>query len=495
MTFWNRFFGSTASTAAGYGIGSALGPALSPITQEVANEVWSRYTVRPLSVGQAAQLAAREFWTEAEADAEAAWTGYSPERTNAMRLLATQPPSTGELLTARNRDVIGEAELIDGLAQAGYPAKWRDVLRPLRFVLAPVTDLVRFAVREVFNPAQRAFLDLDAEFPEPFATEAARIGMRRELAADYWAAHWELPSYTQAVEMLHRRQITQAQFSDLLKALDFAPTWRPKLEAIARPIPPLDDMIRFAVREVYDPALRAELGLDANYPAEFTSEAALHGMDEARARQYWAAHWRLPSAQQGYQMLWRTDLGEAGLKTLLRALDYPEKWRDRLMQIAYHPPGRVDLRRMFAAKVIDRSEVKEGYRRLGYQEADAEQLTRLAEALAGGSEDGYLPRAESQLWTTTHRSFVNHEADNAAVTSRLTMLGIPAADQTKILTLWTAERSLTRRTLTPTQIRKAYTKGVVNPATDLPWTRDEALDALQDLGYSAADAETFVAEA
>ena len=60
-----------------------------------------------------------------------------------------------------------------------------------------------------------------------------------------------LPSYEQGAEMLHRGELTDAQFSGSPKALDYAPTWRSKLETIARRIPPLSDMIRFAVRQVY----------------------------------------------------------------------------------------------------------------------------------------------------------------------------------------------------------------------------------------------------
>jgi hypothetical protein len=34
----------------------------------------------------------------------------------------------------------------------------------------------------------------------------------------------------------------------------------------------------------------------------------------------------------------------------------------------------------------------------------------------------------------------------------------------------------------------------VNPATGAPWTRDEALARLEAMGYSPADAETFLDE-
>jgi hypothetical protein len=350
------------------------------------------------------------------------------------------------------------------------------------------------AVREVFDPAQRAALDLDKEFPDPFATRARDLGMPRSLAEDYWAAHWELPSFEQGVEMLHRKQLTPAEFSRLLKALDYAPTWREKLKNIAQRIPPISDMIRFAVREVYSEDIAAELGLYDDYPAGFTDEAALHGMDLTRARQYWAAHWRLPSAQQGYRMLWRTDLGLDGLKTLLRALDYPPKWRQRLIDIAYLPLGRVDLRRMLAAGVLDRGEVKTGYKHLGYDDTNAERLTKLAEALATDGGDPSVTKATNQLWSTLHRSYMNEETDDPTAQQRLSLIGVTGTVQARVLELWRAERSLIRRTLTPAQIVKAYKKAVLNPATSAPWTREDAIAELEALGYSDEDAAVYLDE-
>lgn len=495
MAIWNRFFGGAASTAAGYGVGSALGPTLAPITQDIANEVWALHAHRPLSASLAAQLAARNLWEYKEARIEALQTGVNETRFSGLVQESRHPPTLAELLELRNRDAITEAELTDGIKWSGLSIAFREPIKELRHALAPPSDLIRMAVREAFNPALREALDLDAEFPPTFATRAAKLGISRELAGDYWAAHWELPSFEQGAEMLHRRQLTPDQFDDLLKALDYAPTWRAKLRTIAQRIPPISDMIRFAVREVYSPDIRAELGLDTDYPAEFTAEAALHGMNRERAGQYWAAHWRLPSAQQGYRMLHRGQITTDQLKTLLRALDYPEIWRKRLENIAYNVPGRVDLRRMLAAGVIDPGEVHDGYKRLGYTETDATTLTKFAVELAKPESHSFIPKAEGQLWTTLHRSYVMNESDDATAVARLSLIGVPAADHARILELWRAERRLVRRTLSPAQIRKAYVKGLNNPATEQPWTLVEALAALIDLGYSPEDADVFIQEA
>jgi len=129
--------------------------------------------------------------------------------------------------------------------------------------------------------------------------------------------------------MLFRGEISEGQYAGLLKALDYAPTWRGKLLAIARRIPPISDMIRFAVREVYSPDVRARFGQDDDYPEAFTAKAALHGLSEEDAKAYWAAHWELPSTEQGFRMFHRSLIDKPTLELLLRAKDIMPFWRDK----------------------------------------------------------------------------------------------------------------------------------------------------------------------
>lgn len=286
--------------------------------------------------------------------------------------------------------------------------------------------------------------------------------------------------------MLHRGVISAGQFRDLLKALDFAPTWRDKLREISRPIPPLSDMIRFAVREVYDPAKRRALGLDAEFPDSFADHAALHGMAREDAADYWAAHWKLPSAQQGYAMLWRGEINASQLDELLKALDYPTKWRDRLANIAYHVPGRVDLRRMLAARIIDRAEVKRGYQRLGYTVGDAETLTKFAEhlALAPEQRTSWSDRARSSLFTATKREYLDSSLDEAGAREKLQVVGAIGAEADAVIEAWNAEHEIHRRELTPAEIRKAYKKAL--------YTQEEAISELIERGMTSEDADIYL---
>lgn len=137
------------------------------------------------------------------------------------------------------------------------------------------------------------------------------------------------------------------------------------------------DIIRFAVRDIYTPAIREKFRLDDGFTevaAKASSDLFKAGVSEDTLRQYWAAHWELPSASMGFDMLHRGIIDEDTLKLLLRALDYNPFWQDKLIQLAYSPLTRVDIRRMFKLGVLDETAMHKAHLALGYNEENANLL-------------------------------------------------------------------------------------------------------------------------
>ena len=477
-----RLLGSAISNAAGYGMGGAIQPTLEPFTQELANLTWPRFRFKPVAAAIVAGLRGRELVDAAEVDAIAAMTGYDPRSVELLRLASQSAPPLETLLALRRRDAISEGELDAGIAQLGYLDEWRPHVKALRNVLLSVSDAIRVAVREGFDPSSVAALDLDAELPPAFVDYAGRLGLSEESSRLAWRAHWELPSFEQGLAMYYRGEISAGELDGLLKALDYAPVWRPRLRAIAEAIPPLSDMIRFAVREAYSPAQVAALGLDADFPPVFAEQAALHGMSAENSRLYWRAHWRLPSALQGYRMLWRGLITPAELDALLKALDYPPAWRDRLAAIAHLVPGRIDLKRMLRFGILNEAEVAAGYRRLGYAPQDADRLTAIAvaETSTGSSAETHVTKARASLFARVHTEYVGRQLTQAEAASGLAAAGVPAAQVDDVLALWTTESGLVRTELTQAQIVKANKKGLMDD--------DEALAELVERGLKPEDA-------
>jgi hypothetical protein len=141
-------------------------------------------------------------------------------------------------------------------------------------------------------------------------------------------------------------------------------------------LPPINDLIRFAVREVYTPEVANKFGLFEDFPVHFANEAKKQGLSQETASQYWAAHWELPSPNQGFEMYHRGIIDYDTLKLLLRALDVTPYWRDKMIQLAYNPLTRVDVRRMYGLGVIGEKEVYENYLAIGLSPTNAQLLTQ-----------------------------------------------------------------------------------------------------------------------
>lgn len=528
--FLRRFFGSAVSNAAGYAIGGAVQPVLEPLTQDLANEAWETHPVKPLGASVAARAAATGVLPAADAEDEAALTGINPDRFARLAELAADYPPSDTLLELLRRDAITTEQADQALARHGLPGFWRARVLELRSILPSPTDLIRMAVREVFTPGLRDELDLFAELPAAFVAEAAKLGIDAEQARNHWGAHWQLPSYEQLVDMLHRKLLSPAEFSNALRALDYAPVWRPLMEGIARRIPPISDVIRFAVRDAYDETAVGEFGLDDELPARFVEDAALHGQDAEASRYYWRAHWRPPSATQAFRMRHRDVITDEQLDKLLKVQDYAPFWRSRLKQITYLVPGRVDLRRMLKAGVIDRARTLRGYMDLGYAPDTAEILTRFAVLEAADEEEtrretvaelrseyeggyvleaefrqalealGYPPDALDRLVAlgdarrsakyrekvvdALAKSYVGFAIDEAVARIRLAEVRVDGEAATQLIALWGLLRQAQTKVLTAAQVKAAYKKNRMALA--------EAIDELNERGYTDSDAELYL---
>ena len=153
----------------------------------------------------------------------------------------------------------------------------------------------------------------------------------------------------------------------------------PKIKEAAFFIPPVQDIIQFAVKEVFNPVVAAQFGQFEEFPEEFADLAKQQGVSREFAEYYWAAHWALPSIQMGYEMFHRRIIDRQKLENLFIALDIMPGWRNDLVEMSYSPLTRVDVRRMNKLGVITSEEVYEAYLDLGYSPKNAERLQRFVQ--------------------------------------------------------------------------------------------------------------------
>lgn len=185
-------------------------------------------------------------------------------------------------------------------------------------------------------------------------------------------------TFEHALTAYWRGLIDEQTFMMIAEANGYKPEDAQLLVEIYKYYPNPSDVVRFAVREVYNPEIRAVYGLDEDLSPSYLEMARKVGLSEQFARDYWAAHWELPSLTMGFEMFHRGIITIDELKTLMRTLDIMPYWRDKLIQLSYELVTRVDARRMLELGVWSPEQFYEHMLKLGYSPEDAYDITQWA---------------------------------------------------------------------------------------------------------------------
>lgn len=210
---------------------------------------------------------------------------------------------------------------------------------------------------------------------ERILADISHADIHPEYAELYLDAILTKPSSADLVAYELRQDPNLTGLDAQLQRIGIHPAYTDVYKTLAYQIPPVADIITMAVREAFTPAIAARFGQYEDFPPEFAQWAAKKGLTKDWSERYWAAHWSLPSAQQGFEMLHRGIVNENDLDMLLRALDIMPFWREKLTKMAYKRLTRVDIRRMYGVGVLDEAAVYEAYLELGYNERDAQRMS------------------------------------------------------------------------------------------------------------------------
>jgi len=269
------------------------------------------------------------------------------------------------LVNLKRRGKISAKDFYSVMAYHGIGSELADQMFLLSEQIAGIGELVKLRLRKEIKAGEYLERMLKVGISLELADELLKIEEQR-LDPDTVIRAW-------------RRQIKASKekpdyFKDL-KDQGWTDDRIELLKKVTEFFPAPADLVRFAVREVYSPDIVSKYGQLEDLPAKFLSEAKKAGLPEDQAKNYWSAHWILPSAGQGFEMLHRGIINHEETKTLLRTLDVMPFWRDKLIDIAYNPYTRVDVRRMNKLGILDRAAVKRAYLDLGYDDEKAENMT------------------------------------------------------------------------------------------------------------------------
>lgn len=266
-------------------------------------------------------------------------------------------------------------QILSGVAAVTTERVKQDYSEVHPHVLPGIADLVEAVVRGRITE-------------EEFTSKLARHGVGEIDRETLRGNRDNLPTVFDQTTWMHRGFQTKAEATERLELSGWL---RPDAEKIIEAsfvLPPPQDLITMAVREVFSPATAELFGQFEDFPQPFAEHAAQQGISEEWAQRYWAAHWRLPSAGQGFEMLHRGIIQQAQLEQLLKALDVMPFWRGRMIQLSFRPLTRVDVRRMHKLGVLERAAVVRSYLDLGYSPENAERMTVFTEVFNEESEAG-----------------------------------------------------------------------------------------------------------
>lgn len=257
-------------------------------------------------------------------------------------------------------------------------------------------------------------------------------------------------------------------------------------------IPPIQDVIRFAVKEVYSPNIAQAYGQFQDFPAQFAVEAKKLGMTEEQAKQYWAAHWDLPSPNMAFNMFQRRIIDINQLRDLLKALDIMPFWRDKLISLSYDPLTRVDIRRMHKLGVINENQVYEAYLDTGYSPENARRLQQFT-IRYNAAEDRTSADTQRELTQGFIVSAYKRGAiDRTTALNRLVSINFTIDDANFILAATdyqavedvSVDRSKAINEHLIQQTVKSYTARLIS--------EDETREYLTDLGMTDSDIEASI---
>jgi hypothetical protein len=294
----------------------------------------------------------------------------------------------------------------------------------------------------------------------------------------------ELLAATDYIQAFYRGKLKIEEMKDKLKLIGLPDTEIEYLQRLTEVIPSASDIISFAVREAYSPDIVARFGqyegADEIFAVAETDIKAV-GMSKETFSKYWAAHWALPSIQQGYEMLQRGVITDSDLAMLMRAADIMPFWRDKLKAISYVPLTRVDVRRMNKMGILNKAQVIIAYKNIGYNQRDAELMTEFT--LQYNNSPEAAEQTEADKTKAANKDLTkaditrNYELGLITRSQAVEYLGLIGYDTSETDFLMSREDYLLEEKRLDSGIKylkEAYTKGIINK-----------VEAAQELGKLA----------
>lgn len=399
--------------------------------------------------------------------------GFTQEQADLWAESVRVTPSAMQALELWNRGVVDEQGAEAMLRAAGVVNVGdQDRLKVLRLQFPTPSDLIRWSIREVWNPAVVARFGYDQEFPPQFQAWMEKQGMGWSaddngnqaapgqglpIPLAHWRAHWQTIAPSQAFEMLHRfrgnpadpttwavpgvRPFTADDVNTILKIADYPPEIRPQLMALSYSVLRLID-----IRNAYRLGVRDR-------------------------------DWAIGKFQDRGVTL-------EDAETQVDLVDATESEKERQRSLARHRSEQAATARQVLEQltygIVTEDEAKTAIRGLGYRQETANLA--VARAVMKDRLDGF-----KLVLRRSHLDFLSGRASEEQALNRMMRIGINLATRTKFMDRWKIERGPGRVAFSTSKIIDLFKRGLINSS--------QAHEYLGNLGWENPEQVLLLAAA
>jgi hypothetical protein len=483
-----NFLGRLQTFLFGAAIGRAASDSITPVLEPVRQHAWEQNQVKVLDPATAAEATAKGVIGESEAEQDAARSGVGVDRFGVLLRLAQDYPGSGELMRLLNRQKIGQADVIEALTRHGIPAKYHGPIVALFDEILTPGELAA-AIHRGLVPS--GGLLLGEQPAPPFKVEAYPVqeidplveaqgsGFDRERLQVLVGLQGLPMGPHEAAQALFRGIITHGDYIRAFNTSNMRNEWAQAILDQTRQIPTARDFFENALRGYHDLAWAQE-------------QAQRHGMSEEDSLVIYQNQGRPMNIRQITQALARgakfnPEPGEIKDPYLASIVEGPVKpgYYELAESLKYTLPSAFVMRQLAQSGVWDEAKTAERLKWLGWFPDDADEVAKAwAKSATGATVSAYVGKAQTQLWTAIHKSYVTGAIDGDRAGVALETLIADAETRDAVLTLWAHEKDIAVKELTPSQVKAAYKKSSL--------TIDEAVARLEERGMIDADARIYL---
>lgn len=329
----------------------------------------------------------------------------------------------------------------------------------------------------------------------------ARIkGVLEPEQRDFIGRFSAVPSVSFVIDLFNRELIPKERMDEYVRAAGFRnPSIAREISSIAPAlrVPPPSDLVRFAVRECFTPAVSRAEGLYNEYPDSIDQYAKMLGMGRREIdvglgvgpndlkswmQIQWAAHWQPISATQAYEMLHRirpdtiAKWNQLGfnlnpftiddVKRWLQIQDYPPAIREYVAAISYRPITRFDIKQMTRLNLVTDVKAIDMYQDLGYSHDDAELQAKLSHSQEYKKKLAWMDSAVRASGAKLLKSIISNfgagftSAENTRIL--LHQIGFESRDADQLMQAAEAENFHNAANDSLKAVRSSYNMGAIN---------------------------------